>query len=61
MSGRSAGPLGGTKVVFFASTGQRKCMDVWSEGFSSAGNEGLLDNFTKIICANSISKNGLVW
>ena len=49
MSRRAAGPFGGTKVVFFASAGQRKCVDVLLESFYSAGNKDLLNNFTKII------------
>ena len=48
------------KVDFFVTAGKRKCVDVWSEGFSSDGNEGSLNYITKIIYANSISKNGMV-
>ena len=42
------------------SAGQRKFVDVWLEGFSSAGNGGLLNNLNKMLYANSISKNGIV-
>ena len=45
----------------FVSIGQRKCVDKLSEGFSLAGNEGLLNNFTKILYETSISKNVMVW
>ena len=42
---QAAGPLGGTKVIFFMSTGRGKCALCYAggviRGFSLVGNKGL--------------------
>ena len=48
-------------MVFCVFTGKRKCADILLEGFYLEGKEILLSNFTKIIYANSVSKNVMVW